>query len=202
MRVCAVVVFWLFLARAVWADAFPAFFNVTGVAVEDVLNVRASPSTSASIIAKLSHDDQNIEVVRHDPDGEWGLVNIGETAGWVSLRFLERASGQVDDQLPRPLICTGTEPFWSLQIGNSNAAELLRPGDTPVGITLLDPVTASNRTDRYAIFGQSEESVYTFIFHRNMCSDGMSDRAYGLSVDLFLTEKSGVNYVTGCCSLQ
>lgn len=189
-------------ATSAWAQALPAFYDVTNVANDDVLNIRQAPSVSASIVGKLNYDDTSIEVVAFDEDNEWGQVNIGETAGWVSLRFLSRQPGQIEDELPRPLLCSGTEPFWSLEITNSDTAQLSRPGETPVDVQMLDPVTASNRTDRYAIFGQGGERVYTFIFHRDSCSDGMSDRSYGISVDLFLTEEKGVSYVTGCCNLQ
>ncbi len=202
MKFLSAIMFLALLATTAWSQALPALFDVTNVAEDDVLNIRQEPTTSSSIIGKLSHTDRNIEVVEFDASEEWGRVNTGEMSGWVSLRFLNRRPGQVEDELPRPLICIGTEPFWSLQIDEGETAELSRPGETPVGIQMLEPVTASNRTDRYAIFGQGGDRVYTFIFHRDACSDEMSDRAYGISVDLFLTEDQGVSYVTGCCNLQ
>ncbi|MEO1139736.1 MAG: SH3 domain-containing protein [Pseudomonadota bacterium] len=201
MRKVAYFTAFLVWSTSLWAEALPAFYDVTGVAADDFLNVRAAPGTAASIIGKLAPTETAVEVVAKNAAGEWGQVNVGETAGWVSLAYLARQPGQADDQLPRPLTCAGTEPFWSLSINASSTAELSRPDEEPVQVTMLDPVTASNRTDRYAIFGQGGERVYTFIFHRDICSDGMSDRTYGISVDLFLTEESGVNYVTGCCNL-
>jgi len=183
------------------ADALPAFYDVAGVASDDVLNVRAAPGVGNSIVDTLTADARNVEVVALNADGDWGQINVGEMTGWISMTFLTRQPGQPDNELPRPLACFGTEPFWSLDIGTGQSAELGRPDADSVQITMLDPVTSSNRTDRYAIFGQGGERVYTFIFHRDACGDGMSDRAYGISVDLFLTEETGVNYVTGCCSL-
>lgn len=184
-----------------WAQALPAFYDVSGVAADDVLNVRAAPGVGNSIVSTLGADARRVEVVALNADGDWGQINVGEATGWISMAFLTRQQNQPDDELPRPLACFGTEPFWSLDIGTGPSAELSRPDETPVEVTMLEPVTASNRTDRYAIFGQGGDRVYTFIFHRNACSDGMSDRAYGISVDLFLTEEAGVNYVTGCCNL-
>lgn len=192
----------LFIANPAIAQSFPAFFDVSGVETNDMLNVRERPELSASIISKLRHDERRIEVVAQDETGKWGQINIGESSGWVSLRFMIRRSGQVDNELPRPLACIGNEPFWSLDINDGEVAQISRPSEDPININMLEPVTASNRSDRYAVFGQSDESVFTFIFHRNQCSDGSSDRAYGISVDLFLTEAAGVNYVTGCCSLS
>ncbi|WP_317056494.1 SH3 domain-containing protein [Roseovarius rhodophyticola] len=202
MRFLFSVLVALILASKAYSEALPAYYNVSNVAPDDVLNIRQAPSTAASIIGKLGHEDTSIEVVAFDEDKEWGQVNIGEMAGWVSLRFLTRQPGQIDDELPSPLVCAGTEPFWTLDIAGGETAQLSRPGETPVDVRMLEPVTASNRTDRYAIFGQGGDRVYTFIFHRDACSDGMSDRAYGMSVDLFLTEEKGVSYVTGCCNLK
>jgi len=202
MRNLLSILFALSFASIAWSEALPAHYDVSNVAPDDVLNIRQAPGTAASIIGKLGHKDTDIEVVAFDEAGEWGQVNVGEMSGWVSLRFLTRQPGQIDDKLPTPLVCTGTEPFWTLDIAGGETAQLSRPGETPVDVRMLDPVTASNRTDRYAIFGQGGDRVYTFIFHRDACSDGMSDRAYGMSVDLFLTEEKGVSYVTGCCSLK
>lgn len=183
------------------AEALPALFDVSGVASDDVLNVRSAPGVGNSIIGTLDATARNIEVVDLNETGDWAQINVDEATGWISMAFLTRQTGQPDDALPRPLTCFGTEPFWSLDIDTGPVASLSRPAEEPIEVTMLDPVTASNRTDRYAIFGQGGDRVYTFIFHRDACNDGMSDRAYGMSVDLFLTEEAGVNYVTGCCSL-
>lgn len=192
----------LLWAACAQAQSVPAFYNVSGVAADDVLNVRAAPGIGNSIVAKLTSDARFVEVVAFDDTGEWARVNVDEVSGWVALRFLARRANQPDDELPRPLVCTGTEPFWSLNVAASATAELDRMDEEPISIATLDPVTSENRTDRYAIFGQGQSQVFTFMFQRDACTDGMSDRAYGMSVDLFVTEESGVTYLTGCCSLS
>ena len=183
------------------AQALPAFYDVSGVAPDDVLNVRAGPGVGNSIVAKLTADARFIEVVAFDESREWARVNVEETSGWVALRFLDRRPDQPDDQLPRPLMCAGTEPFWSLDVARTSTATLDRMDDDPISVATLDPVTSENRTDRYAIFGQAQTQVFTFMFQRDACTDGMSDRFYGMSVDLFVPEESGVTYLTGCCNL-
>ena len=183
------------------AQALPAFYDVSGVAPDDVLNVRAGPGVGNSIVAKLTADARFIEVVAFDESREWARVNVEDTSGWVALRFLDRRPDQPDDQLPRPLMCAGTEPFWSLDVARTSTATLDRMDDDPISVATLDPVTSENRTDRYAIFGQAQTQVFTFMFQRDACTDGMSDRFYGMSVDLFVTEESGVTYLTGCCNL-
>lgn len=189
-------------ATAAAAQSLPAFYDVSGVASDDVLNVRAAPGVGNTIIEKLTADARFVEVVAIDDKGEWARINVGERSGWVALRFLTRRPGQPENQLPRPLSCAGTEPFWSLDVSQSDSAAFRRMGGDPVTVTTLDPVTSENRTDRYAIFGQSDERVFTFMFQRDACSDGMSDRAYGISVDLFMTTQTGVTYLTGCCTLS
>lgn len=191
----------LLSATFVQAQALPAFYDVSGVAPDDVLNVRAGPGVGNSIVARLAADARYVEVVGFDETREWARVNVDETSGWVALRFLDRRPDQPDDQLPRPLTCTGTEPFWSLDVASTASATLDRMDDDAISVATLDPVTSENRTDRYAIFGQSQTQVFTFMFQRDACTDGMSDRYYGMSVDLFVTEDSGVTYLTGCCNL-
>ena len=189
------------VASIAQAEDLPAFHDVSGVTENDVLNVRAAPDISSSILSTLPHDATAIEVVARDADTQWAQINVGEQAGWVSLDFLARRAGQPDNMLPRPLSCIGNEPFWTLKLPENGPAEIARIDAEPVSIDTLDPVTSANRTDRYAVFGQGSEQVFTFIFHRDQCSDLMSDRVYGMSVDIFMTEQSGVSYVTGCCNL-
>lgn len=199
----AFVLIFLFSGMASFAqsNSLPAFYNVTGIEAEDVLNIRAAPQLSASILSTLPHDAANLEIVARDPSGAWGQIAFGESNGWVSLEFLSRQAGQPEDELPRPLSCFGNEPFWNLTLPRGEPAKITRIDSDPILIDTLDPVTSANQTDRYAVFGQGEEQVFTFIFHRDQCSDQMSDRAFGMSVDVFMTEQSGVSYVTGCCSL-
>ncbi len=184
------------------AEPLPAFFDVSGVAQTDVLNVRAAPNTSASILDRLASDVEGIEVVARDESGDWGRINMRERSGWVAMRYLARQPGQPGDVLPRPLNCSGTEPFWSLSLISDQKAEFSRSGQDPVSFGNLYTVVAENRTDRYAIFGESEARVLTSVFRRDLCTDGMSDRAYGIDVDIFLTEQSGVSFVSGCCTIS
>lgn len=182
-------------------EAVPSFHDVTGVNEGDVLNIREAPGVGSAIIGTLSPGQTDIEVVALDPDGEWGQVNTGERSGWVAMRYLACQPGQPGNALPRPLQCFGTEPFWSLNLSRDPVAEFLRPAEDPVAFSNLYSVDSSNRTDRYAIFGQGDDSVLTAVFHRAACSDLMSDRAYGIGVDLFLTDKAGVSFMSGCCQL-
>ena len=85
-----------------WAttDAWPALYDVVGVASDDVLNIRAEPSSGSEIIGTLSHDAEGIEVIRPDEGFEWGLVNVGERTGWISLTYAVPQPGQWYGQIP------------------------------------------------------------------------------------------------------
>ena len=58
----------LFVASPVWAneDRWPALLDATGVAGDDVLNVRAAANASALVIGTLAPDARDIEVIGPD----------------------------------------------------------------------------------------------------------------------------------------
>ena len=92
----------------------PALHDVQGVAADDVLNIRSAPDAGAGVIGALAPDATGVEIVERSDDLKWGLVNSGEGAGWVALRFLQRQAGQDHGQFPPVAACSGTEPFWSM----------------------------------------------------------------------------------------
>ncbi|MEQ8898739.1 MAG: SH3 domain-containing protein [Roseovarius sp.] len=190
---------WLVPAAAP-AQTLPALYDVSGVAANDTLNVRSGPSTDHAVIAKLPHDAAAIEVVDSDKTGEWGLINTGEASGWVALRYMARQAGQPDTGLANNLACSGTEPFWSFTLTPDRKAEMSRPDITvPFADVLVVP--SANRPDRHALFADGGDTVVTAMVGRNQCSDGMSDRAYGLGIDLLVTDKTEVKVYSGCCSV-
>ena len=192
----------LFPALAAAQQALPALHDVTGVAADDMLNIRELPGAGARIIGALGPEQTGIEVVSRSEDGDWGQVNTGERAGWVALRYLARQPDQPDNELPRPLQCFGTEPFWSVTLSRQPLAEFTRPSGDPISFASLYSIGSSNRTDRYAVFGTGETGTITAVLRRETCSDGMSDRAFGLSVDLIIAEENGPGFLSGCCRLS
>src|SRR5690606_22565898 len=101
-------------------------FDVTGVAADDVLNIRERPSASAPIIGRLAPTATNVEVVT-ERNG-WMQVNTRERSGWVNGRYLMyRTDVWEEGRLPRTLSCLGTEPFWALTLGRGADMVLSRP---------------------------------------------------------------------------
>lgn len=193
----------LWLAAAAPAQELPALFRVTGVAADDVLNVRAEPGAGAEKIGALAPGAAGIEVVELGPEGRWARVNVDERSGWVAMRYLAAEGGAAWTTMERPLRCFGTEPFWALDIG-AGAAEArysaldgsdraLGPGEAWPG-----PVFGA-ATVGLQFAGQSGFAT----IRAEACDDGMSDRAYGLSILLFLRDRGegAAGGLSGCCTL-
>lgn len=202
---------WLLLATPVWAtqDGWPALYDVAGVAADDVLNIRTAPGADAEIIGTLAPDATDIEVIRdNDGRGTWGLVNSGEGAGWVSLAYMARHPGQWDGQFPKVRQCFGTEPFWSMRFDEPRATFTTPDREARDGL-VSGLFRAKGRRDRFAYDGSffpdsAGELDFLATLRTEACSDGMSDRAFGISVDLFLSGGSGPEQnglYSGCCSI-
>ena len=183
-------------ARAT-VDGWPALFDVAGVAADDVLNVRAAPASDAAIVATLAPDATDVEVIRPNDTHGWGLVNTGEATGWVSLAFLERQPGQFEGAFPPVAQCFGTEPFWTLAL-DGDAATFSTPDGATDG-RVLGRLGSLSRRDRHGLrVALAEGRRIDGVISTEACSDGMSDREYGLAFDFVGT--GGV--LSGCCALS
>lgn len=200
------------LPAAATVDGWPALHDVVGVAADDVLNIRSDPGTSGQIVGTLAHDATNVEVIRPNEDLTWGLVNSGESTGWVSLAYMRRQPGQWDGAFPNIRQCFGTEPFWSL-IYDPPRVSFSSP-DMPPRDGLISGLHSSlARRDRFALTGAlfptdaGERDIQIFL-RTETCTDGMSDREYGIAIDMLLTrptsggDDSGTGLYSGCCSIQ
>jgi uncharacterized membrane protein len=184
------------------APGLPARLVVTGVAAGDALNLRAAPSTTAPVVGTLA-PGVRAEVVARSPDGRWGLVARNEGGAWAALRFLA-PEGAAGGPLPRPLLCRGTEPFWSLEL-RADGATLATP-EAARELRLL--AEAEDATGVVAALGdeaggggeggEGGGGPLALSVLRAACSDGMSDRPYGLAVLLW---DRGDGLLDGCCAL-
>jgi uncharacterized membrane protein len=183
-------------------DTLPALFSVRDVAADDRLNIRAGPGVDFEVIGSFRPDAAGIEVTARSENGRWGRVNSGEGAGWAALRHLSRAhqDGWRDGQMP--LRCFGTEPFWSMPIFlPTHRIEVHEPdhgGYELVADAGSLPTTAFPPTLAVPFSGMHEGMVV--IRENAACSDGMSDRLYGLEAQVYWRgETAGWS---GCCSLD
>lgn len=193
----------LVMAGPALSETFvPSLFRVTGVASNDVLNIRDQPNARSAILSAYPFDAEGIEVVGYNETGRWAKVGLGERNGWVSARFLSA------DGRPASLKCLGAEPFWSLTIDSPDAR--YKDIETPQ-ITLNAVKARSTLPDAAGISAFDLDGIdlsISTIIRPQQCSDGMSDRMFGWGVDLILrrgpteADGSGPLHQTGCCTLQ
>lgn len=189
-------------AAATQEYVLPTLFDVTGVAEDDVLNIRAAPGVGAEVIGTLEHDARDIEVVAHDRTGRWGRINTAERSGWVAMHYLAYQVGIWDDEgLPESLHCLGTEPFWAL--GHEDEAVTFSTPEAPDRSLAIERVLASGifRDPRLSLFARDLDLRLTAVIVATACSDGMSDRVYGLDATVVLQRGETPRMLTGCCSI-
>ncbi len=180
----------------------PTLFDVTDVAGNDVLNVREAPNARAAIIGTLSPQARDIEVVGYDATGQWARINTGEQSGWAALRFLAyRVDVWNPGALPPTLQCLGNEPFWSFRPAGDQLA--FSTPEAPDVMMRIEAVLSIGifRDPRRSISAKGDFGRMTAVLVPMACSDGMSDRAYGLDVTVILEDRGEMQMLTGCCSI-
>ena len=201
---------WLMVALALsllggQAHAADALFSVTGVAQNDVLNVRVQPHPSAEKMWTLPHDTTGVQAMgtpRIVGGAEWRQIRIGSQTGWVNARFLtlQRATSTPEPIFFRaPLSCSGTEPFWGFQLtGKTGVLDSLSHGKTtlqfdtvrsPGGIPIIWSFRGRQASTNASVIAVLEET--------NACSDGMSDLTYQYSIRLDVADGP---FFAGCCN--
>lgn len=178
----------------------PTLGDVTGVTAGDTLNIRERPDAKAAVVATLPAGARGVEVVAERRG--WALVSTPERSGWVNARYLKLRTDVWDHgALPATLSCSGTEPFWSLR---QLASRLVF--ETPGRSRTLDrrAVLSSEgaASDGRAVIAGDKVGRMTAVIRPAQCSDGMSDRVYGLSATLlFDGSGSPSRMLTGCCRI-
>lgn len=194
----------LSLPLAAEAEVFPAFFDVSGVAGSDVLNVRNAPDAASPIAGSLPPDLIGIEVVAISEDGKWARVNIGEVSGWAAMAFLKAQDRPAWFALQGGLQCAGTEPFWTLYIDPAEkAAHINTPDEEGPEMDLVSAWPGEDWRQVAAVQFASEEGGGVATLRAEACSDGMSDLNFGLKADVFLqgTTSAPARALQGCCTL-
>jgi len=71
-------------AKAQYITECPYF--VTGVAYNDVLNIRKWPSHRSRIVGLIPPDGRGVTLIRWK--GNWGRIYYRDYEGWVNMRYL------------------------------------------------------------------------------------------------------------------
>ena len=183
-------------ANCAFAFDLPSLYNVTGVASNDVLNVRKDPTNKANIIGELRPDATNVEIIALSNDRKWGLVNIGDVAGWAFMRFLQPQNRPTS---PLRLICHGNDPSWSMSIDGNAVFKFLNDDELFLGA--IETISSANRTDRMVLRSKSVTGAMTAHVGAQLCDDRASDRAFGISLDTLIISDDDTAYYSGCCKL-
>lgn len=196
MKCLVTAFFFMLFGTLASAQSLPERYMVADVASDDVLNIRAEPAASSEIIGELGPDTLNVEVLR-TLDG-WGYVGAGERSGWVSMRFLA-PNPPAENKVPRPMSCFGTEPFWDVSF-YPRGAEYNAMGEAGRDLTIFREGVAGNG---YIVEAHEGPSLTrTIIINALPCSDGMSDRNFGMSMSMFTQAPDGNDLRTGCCTMH
>ncbi len=95
LAIATIALFGVFIpvASPVWGQSIQAngVYRVVGVASNDRLNVRATPSTRAAVVGRLRHDASGIIASGRTARvgrGLWAEITLRRVRGWVNARFL------------------------------------------------------------------------------------------------------------------
>jgi uncharacterized membrane protein len=170
--------------------------DVTGVAADDVLNLRAEPRAGAALVGALAPAASGVEALRQS--GGWTYVRSGQMEGWASARYLRPALSFSGGPPPFPLHCVGTEPFWSLTLDGKRAiyrtpeiAEAASP------VASLEP--SRNSTIVWRVRPADGPIMSAVIEARQACSDNMSDTVYSFRIH---AETRDGQLLSGCCEVK
>jgi len=171
------------------AEAWPTL-AVSNVASHDVLNLRVAPDAKSAKVASLPRDAHGISADAVAVSGvDWIRISKGGQTGWANARFLVYESGG----LPVRLTCSGTEPFWSVEVGYGRADADLSYSGRRARLALDGPISAKGRPGLWSIAARN--SADFLLLERAQCSDGMSDRNYPFKV----TVRTAGELLSGCC---
>ncbi|MDD7969603.1 COG3650 family protein [Roseinatronobacter alkalisoli] len=183
------------------AQEYPQLFDVVDVAADDVLNIRQAPSASSDVVGNFAADATGIEVIMLNSTQRWGLVNMDESTGWVFMRYLSGQGQPIDHyNMPVGLRCFGTEPFWSLHSdGGVWQYDSMDGTSAELEIEIAQDSGIAQDFRRMVRLSGPDGAGTAFIYPA-MCNDGMSDRAYGVSISLMTGPATPL--LSGCCSLS
>ena len=167
------------------------------------LNVRAAPSASARDPgARCAPTAAGIEVLALSAGRRLGAgapprgVGLGGAA-------LPRGRAARRRAPPRPLACRGTEPFWARdpRRGAARRSTCPRPARCRCA-PWARPRGARAGSRAFDLGGPDGGRTLDLTVVRRACSDGMSDRPYGLTALVWATGGGGDRLLEGCCTLQ
>lgn len=178
------------------ASANAETVEVTGVAADDVLNLRAEPRTGAALVGALAPATSGVETMKQS--GSWTYVRFGQQEGWASSRYLRPALSFTGGPPPFPLHCVGTEPFWSLTLDGKRAVyRTPEIAEAASQVASIEP--SRNSTIVWRVRPADGPVSSAVIEGRQACSDNMSDTIYSFRIH---AETRDGQLLSGCCEVK
>ena len=169
------------------------YFRVSGVAANDVLNIRSAPDAETQILGMFAPDAGFIEVIEDSADGKWSRVNVGEGTGWVRRKFLMPVPVVTfyPTNIPVGLVCASTEPFISVQF-NADMATLEQAG-SPAEVFPYKTIEPRTNLDAFELQVQLGNNGPSFVLSETL-SGNEANQLFPYSAN-----SSGLGY---SCSLR
>ena len=102
--------------------------------------------------------------------------------------------------MPSLLECSGTEPFWNVDIHTGvsmSFSDFSSQDYSPKTYPMLGAARSANRgVQDYGFISPP----FTGVISREICDDGMSGRLYGWTLNLISSAQGRVSMVSGCCT--
>ena len=203
IRKVVVVAFVLLLTFGASSFAEPiqpmkeVFYRVVGVASNDVLNIRAQPTSRSEIIGAFSYNNSLLEVTGRE--GKWARVNLEENSGWIHSGYIEPVNLPTysHTNLPNGLKCYGEEPFWTVTL-HDGEINVWHQNFVASKNYILSAV--ENTGKEYLLSGVSKSGDEVAIFIKDeIASSLMAETFFNWSTSLYL---DGVEVPNGTgCSL-
>jgi uncharacterized membrane protein len=177
------------------AEQAPAPLSVYGVSGNDTLRMRAGPSSSAAEVGSIPPTGEGIEAGDPTENLNWLSVTYKGKTGFVNTSFLAYGAQAARQRLPVRLQCSGTEPFWAIDVGYHRAFADLLFSDSKEELSLADPETSRGFSSPWYLRGTGDEDANFLLIDAEKCSDGMSDTEYSYSLEAHV----GGVLLKGCC---
>jgi uncharacterized membrane protein len=185
----------IFAASCGHAEQAAAPLSVYGVSENDTLRMRAGPSASAAEVGSIPPNGDGIEPGDPTDNLNWLSVTYKGKTGFVNTSFLAYGAHATRDRLPVRLQCSGTEPFWAIDVGYHRAFANLLFSESKAELSLADPETSRGFASPWLLRGAGDEDANFLLIDAEKCSDGMSDTQYSYSLNAQL----GGVLLKGCC---
>lgn len=176
---------------------------------EDLLNLRSAPNGNARIVATIPANSTGVVGLgKQSQSGQstWVQVKWAGLQGWVNRKYLVVDTNKGNAPSTKPatnkdalLRCSGTEPFWSIQI-NQHSMKIDLLDGTKYSAPVSFRQRSSNNTSIAVVAGTRNNATTTAFMQKvEACSDGMSDKNYPYSITAVLRNQK---VVSGCCALE